>query len=857
MEHLLAGLYQILQGHELIVDSRQLRDPARSCFVALPGGRTHGRHFARQMAEAGVQFLLLPGHFPETTTWLSDWPFESGEWVFLSQQQLTADVFGLPPVETSLLNSPQQQYFAYRLPLPQDVLLEYYPTKESTVSLDPLLALIQALAAYHRRQLSVPLVAITGTHGKTIVKDWLSEITRQDRKVYSSPRSYNSQIGLALSVWQIRPDHELAIIEAGISQVGEMARLALISQPDFGIFTTLGEAHRAGFQDAEEQLREKWLLFAEAKWVLTSWTDLSVNPSIDQSNQKIISWRHDSSIDYSFMADWQGNLLRTDQLELPLDQLPDLAPTYHYNACCTLAAAHHLGVNYGQLLQAMPLLKPLANRLQIRAAANGSTLIDDSYNNDLTSLAAALDFVNARNPEQPITLFLSDLLQSGQSEEELYQKVAALIRNRVMRLFTVGTAIKHLSSLVPEIPSSYFASVSDLLQELPNWDFQNEIILIKGARVFGLEQLSDYLLQRNHRTRLEINLESLRHNLLHYRQQLQPGVGMAVMVKASAYGSGDLAVARLLASERVDYLIVAYTDEGIALREGGLSGRIMVLNPSPDQLKLLQRYHLEPVLHNFPLLEVALTQRPRLPIHLEFDTGMSRLGFQVDEVARLISLLQTAGQTSITSVFSHLAASEDQSEDDFTNLQAGQFKNICDQLKSAGISYDRRHLLNSNGISRFPGYQFEMVRLGIGLYGVSDQTLAVGLRPALSLKTHITAVRELEAGQTISYGRHGQLEQKGRIGVLSIGYADGLPRLAGKGRFSVKIGDHLAPILGAVCMDMCMVDLSQLPEIEVGAEVTIFGPDHPIKLLAEAAQTIPYEILTGVGARVHRIYIGE
>lgn len=888
MDHLLAKLYPILQGHELIVDSRQLRDPAHSCFFALPGERTHGRHFVRQQLAAGVRFVLLPGHYPEATDWLQDWPFSSDEWVLVSAEELAADLFVLPQVSSPLpgpttlteatqeigkaqaspvnhcqllektAGAPTRPLHAYRLPLAEDALLEYFPNSAlGAVKHDPLLALLQALAAYHRQQLSVPVLAITGTHGKTIVKDWLTEIIQPAKVVYSSPRSYNSQIGLALSVWQIQPQHELAIIEAGISQSGEMDRLALICQPNYGLFTTLGEAHRAGFKNAQEQLSEKWRLFAQTEWVLTSTLEISKHPAIANWTPQLKSWQHDTSVDYSFMADWQGNLLRSEGLELPLDQLPDLAPTYHYNACCALAAAHLLGLKYEQLLQAMPLLKPLANRLQLRAAANGSTLIDDSYNNDLTSLSAALDFADARSPQQAITLFLSDLLQSGQSTEELYQKVASLVSQRVKRLFLVGTDIQLLMNLVPDIPCFYFSSLTDLLKALPNWSFQNEVILIKGARTFGLDQLSDYLLQRRHRTQLEINLEALHHNLLQYRQQLQPGVALAVMVKASAYGSGDLAVARLLAREKVDYLIVAYTDEGIALRKGGISGRIMVLNPDPEQFELLQTYQLEAVLHNFSLLQAALAQSPPLPLHLEFDTGMSRLGFQTTEVAQVIQSLKAAGQASVSTLFSHLAASEEQAQDNFTQAQALDFTTICEQFAAAGIAIDRRHLLNSNGISRFPNYQFEMVRLGIGLYGISDQTLANSLRPALCLKTHISAIRPLPAGQTVSYGRHGKRSKDGRIGVLSIGYADGLPRLAGKGRFSVKIGQQLAPIIGAVCMDMCMLDLSEIPQAEVGSEAIIFGPDHPIELLAEAAQTIPYEILTGVGSRVHRIYVGE
>ncbi|MEM7574407.1 MAG: alanine racemase [Bacteroidota bacterium] len=891
MDHLLAKLYSILQGHDLIVDSRQLREPARSCFFALPGERTHGRHFVRQLVAAGVRFVLLPGHYPEATDWLQDWPFSPGEWVLLSTEELAADLFVLPQVlplspELPPLNESQQAahkasplqgnhrqlrektkyqqkvapaspLHAHRLPLPEDALLEYFPSTSPSVKLNSLLTLLQALAAYHRRQLTVPVLAITGTHGKTIVKDWLTEIIRPHKLVYSSPRSYNSQIGLALSVWQIRPQHELAIIEAGISQSGEMDRLALVCQPNYGIFTTLGEAHRAGFKNAQEQLSEKWRLFANAKWVLTSSLEIARHPDIDNKKSSLKTWQHDTSVDYSFMADWQGNLLRSEGLELPLNQLPDLAPTYHYNACCALAAAHNLGLKYEQLLQAMPLLKPLANRLQVRAAANGSTLIDDSYNNDLTSLSAALDFADARSPKQAITLFLSDLLQSGQSIDELYKKVARLIRQRVKRLFLVGADIQLLSTFVPEISTFYFPSLNDLLKALPNWSFQDEVILIKGARTFGLEQLSDYLLQRRHRTQLEINLEALRHNLLQYRQQLQPGVALAVMVKASAYGSGDLAVARLLAREKVDYLIVAYTDEGIALRKGGISGRIMVLNPDPEQFELLQTYQLEPVLHNLSLLQAALAQSPQLPLHLEFDTGMSRLGFQPIEVIQVIQSLKAAGQSSVSSLFSHLAASEDQGQDDFTQAQALAFIAICEQFTAAGITIDRRHLLNSNGISRFPHYQFEMVRLGIGFYGISDHNLTNSLRPALCLKTHIAAIRPLPAGQTVSYGRHGKRSRDGRIGVLSIGYADGLPRLAGKGRFSVKIGNQHAPIIGAICMDMCMIDLSDLPRAEVGCEVIIFGPNHPIVLLAEAAQTIPYEILTGVGSRVHRIYVGE
>lgn len=820
--------YAHYQKFDLVVDSRRVTDPAKTLFFALPGERVDGHDFIEGLVARGVRDFVV-----------------SAAWFRLQSSQ--ADVLKAMPFASPTLE------------------LSTFPNVQFTVTND-VLDLLQQLAAHHRSQFNIPVIAITGSNGKTIVKDWMVSLLRQKYRVCASPRSYNSQIGVALSVWQLDKTHEIAVFEAGISQAGEMERLAKIIQPTAGIFTNLGTAHQAGFADEAQKLTEKMSLFRGVTWLLVPFDEKAIIAEAERQHISCQTWLHDRSVDYHFMRDQQGDNLRLGKFDLLLrGYLPGFPSILRRNAINALAAAHLLGLNQQELLTGAANLQPLDLRLEVRAGRNGCTIINDTYSNDLTSLAAALQFATSQSGEAPITLVLTDLPESGKTPQELYAQVARLIAGRVNRLIGVGAAIPLLATALiklqagAEIQLDFYPTTEALERKLPALHFNHETILLKGARAFGLERLVGQLTQRKHRTQLEIDLTALDHNLATYKASLGQGVKLAVMVKASAYGSGSIPVARLLDDRRVDYLIVAYSDEGVQLREAGISSPIMVLNPEAGELRLLQEFALEPVVADFAMLTALSHENTGglTKVHLEFDTGMRRLGFSAADAGAVAQRLLDYPHLKMASVFTHLAASENPRHDAYTQQQIEEYTTIVQDLKRSGLVVPLRHVLNTNGVSRFPAAQFELVRLGIGFYGFGDVERANDLQPALRLTARLSGIRELPAGATVGYGRRGELKRASRIGVLSIGYADGLPRLAGEGNFSVLVHQQLAPIVGSVCMDMCMVDVTDIPTAQLNDEAIIFGPEHPIEQLAAAAQTIPYEILTGIGERVHRVYMGE
>jgi alanine racemase len=785
-------LYQTYQAYDLLVDSRRLTDPGQTLFFALPGQRVDGHDFIPQLLTAGVQHFVVGEHYQAR-----------------------------PQVQTTV-----EKQRGRGTPVFHQVT-------------DPL-AVLQALAAHHRRQFDVPVLAITGSNGKTIVKDWLVQLMGNRFNVCASPRSFNSQIGVPLSVWRLRTEHDLAIFEAGVSERGEMARLAEIIRPTCGLFTMLGSAHDAGFPDRDTKHREKIGLFKGAEWVAVSADD---NDSIRLLRM--------ADIDPLTFLGIDGRLLEVEEVPLKLN-FPDLPGIYLENAYAAVAGAYGLGLPPEEIRRRLPGLRPLSNRLEQREGNNGGIVINDSYSNDLSALAAALDFAAAQNPFSGLTLILGTLQPSsfnlpGTSVPAENPAVSQLLEGSVTRLITVGKSNVDLSA------EQHFATPEDLLAAIgKDLCFGAETILVKGASVEQLDRVADALSRKQHQTLLRLDLAALRHNFQTYRQSVS--AGMIVMVKASAYGGGALPVARALAAAGADYLAVAYPDEGRSLREGGVKLPIMVLNAEPGTFSRCVTDALEPVVH-----EVSALRRARaygLKAHLELDTGMARLGFQTNALGALLEELNREDHTeTIASVFTHLAASEDPAHDVFTQQQLADFDTAYALIAEQVHSAPPRHVLNSNGISRFPDRAYEMVRLGIGLYGIGDATRGEALRPALQLLTHITRVYDRPAGNSVGYGRKGRLSRPSRVAVLPLGYADGLPRLAGEGGFSVRIGEHLAPIIGTVCMDMTTIDVTDLPDhISDGTEVTIFGASHSIELLATAAQTIPYEILTGIGSRVHRIY---
>ena len=786
------ALYATYRNYDLVVDSRRLLRPEETLFFALPGRRADGHDFIPELFRAGVRHFVVRPDFGARTQ-------VQGE---LSEEQWR---------ETTLLKT------------------------------DSPLRLLQALAAHHRRRFSIPVLAITGSNGKTIVKDWVAQLLSRRFSVCASPRSFNSQIGVPLSVWRLRPEHQVAIFEAGVSAAGEMARLAEIIRPTCGLFTMLGSAHDAGFPDRETKHREKLSLFAGAEWVAVA--------ADDTDSVRLLRMADIHPLTFLGV---EGRFLEVDEEALRID-FPDLPGIYLENAYAAAAAAYELGLDKATLRDEISGLRPLTNRLEQREGRRGGVVINDSYSNDLSALAAALDFAVAQNPFERLTLILGTL-QAGSSNAPCTRgrarmnELQQLLAGRVDRLITLG------DSYAPTETTIHYATPEALLATLDTIDTDQETILVKGASYERLGRVADALSRKQHQTLLRLDLTALRHNFQAY--QRTAGTGMIVMVKASAYGGGSLPVARALAAAGADRLAVAYPDEGRTLREGGLTLPVMVLNAEAATYGRCAADRLEPVVHQVHDLRRA--RAAGLRVHLELDTGMGRLGFQPGDIAALIRELAGADYGPlIASVFTHLAAAEDAIHDDFTRAQLAAFDAAYARIAAALPQPPPRHALNTNGISRFPNHAYEFVRLGIGLYGIGDAIKAVELKPALRLVTHVTRIYDRPAGDSVGYGRRGKLARPSRIAVLPVGYADGLPRLAGEGRFSVKIGDQTAPTIGSVCMDMATIDVTDLPTVRDGDEVVLFGPDHPIELLAAAAQTIPYEILTGIGPRVHRVYSEE
>ncbi|WP_081867821.1 alanine racemase [Hymenobacter sp. IS2118] len=767
------------------------------------------------------------------------------------------------------------------------------------------LAALQAVAAAHRATFAGPVFGITGSNGKTIVKEWLAQLLSPDEDICRSPRSYNSQVGVPLSVWELLPErHTLGIFEAGISEVGEMARLATVIQPTEGIFTTLGTAHDAGFASAQEKLLEKLQLFQGPRFqrlfychdqelvrhaVATqqlpgfSWTRHAGQPAdiyfaLDQS----------TSGSTSLHARYAGTGLGA-AFTLPFSDEPSVE-----NALHCLAVLLHRQLEPAEIQRRLARLHPVAMRLEMKLGRHDSYLLDDTYNNDLAGLALALNTLGRQSRPGRRTLILSDVLESGLSGAELYSRVAALLPAAgVTRLVGIGEEISRELTIInyklkseieegPDTPNTStnqdsflifnsqflietYPTTEAFLAQLDPAAFAREVILIKGARRFGFERIVAALQAQQHGTVLEVNLDALAHNLQHYRRQLQPATKLMVMVKAFAYGAGSYEVASLLEFQRADYLAVAYPDEGVALREAGISLPIMVMNPAPDSFGALQHYRLEPEIYSFEMLAEYLAAFPPAaspgpPIHLKLDTGMRRLGFDEADLPALVALLgQQAARLPIASIMTHLAAADDDAHDDFTQTQLAAFRRMATALETALGYAVLKHALNSAGILRFPAAHFDMVRLGIGLYGVDASGRdTAALHPVSQLRTTISQIKTLPAGHTVGYGRRGAAAaSERRIATLAIGYADGYDRRFGNGAGLALIHGQRAPVVGSVCMDMCMVDVTHIAQARAGDVALLFGEGLPLPELAGRIGTIAYELLTNVSERVKRVFVSE
>lgn len=718
---------------------------------------------------------------------------------------------------------------------------------------------LQQLAAWHRTYFSLPVIGITGSNGKTIVKEWLAQLIGPDFLVCKSPKSFNSQLGVPVSVWNLAPAHTLGIFEAGISKLDEMVVLENIIQPTIGIFTNLGLAHDAGFESQSQKMAEKLKLFCQTPVLIleNSFAQQWSNEiKTNCPNTKLIIW------------EWIENRSGASTLRMGGTDysfvLPFSDQASQQNLGNALAASITLGIGASELFGRLANLSSPDMRLSLKDGQHGMLIVDDSYTNDLAGLEAALQFAHLqRKPGQSLSVVLSDLENNTLNESTIWNSVHELLKTyQVNSLVSIGQPRKGREG-EDNIVQYHFSNVAEAVAGLKSNQLENQVVLIKGSRKFGLEKLVKAWQKKIHGTQLEINLDALIQNLNFYRGQLPPGTAVMAMVKALGYGSGGEEIARALAYHRVDYLAVAYVDEGVMLRQSGIQTPIMVMNPTPDSLEELIRHQLEPEIYSFRMLDafietVSNLQPIAIPgIHLKIDTGMHRLGFDFALADSLAERIAAHSFIRVLSVFSHLAGADSDELNDYSHSQINRFESVCSILQSRLKSNFKRHLLNSAGILRFPEATYEMVRLGIGLYGVEvNSWFQDQLEPVSTLKTTISQITSLKKGETVGYGRIGILERDSQIATLAIGYADGFRRAFSKGKAKVKIGNTWVPVVGNVCMDMTMVDVTDC-QAEEGDEVIIFDGVESLESLSMAANTIPYEILTGIGQRVKRVFFRQ
>ncbi|MEN9336409.1 MAG: hypothetical protein RLZZ500_1396 [Bacteroidota bacterium] len=725
------------------------------------------------------------------------------------------------------------------------------------------LTALQDFAAKYRSNFTFPIIGITGSNGKTIVKEWLNFLLSPDYNIIRSPKSYNSQVGVPLSVLGINEKHNLGIFEAGISTVDEMVHLEKIIRPTIGILTNIGSAHDEGFHDAGEKIKEKLKLFPSVEVLI-----LNKNRTIEaflSPKVKTFTWSSDDGkADVFIMANE-----KPDQTELRITYqkqcfkviIPFSDQASIENAIHCLMLMLYLQYDEAVIQARMQQLYPVEMRLKVKNGTHNTRLIDDSYSSDFQSLKIALDFLESQQQYKKKTLILSDIFQSGLNNDELYAQVSFLIvTNQINRVIAIGPTISGYQRKFPNCLA--FPTTEAFLEVMDTLPFANETILIKGARHFHFEEIVTALEEKTHETVLEINLNAISHNLNFYKTKLQPDTKLMVMVKAFSYGNGGYEIAKLLAHHKVDYLGVAFADEGIALKQAGIELPIMVMNPESTSYHSLIQYGLEPEIYSLKGLNafVKLAEEKRLkhfPIHIKLDTGMHRLGFMEDDIPQLIARLQQTQAVEVKSILSHLAASDNMTFVDFTLDQIKLYKFLSEQLMTALNIQPIRHILNTSGISNFGQAQFDMVRLGIGLYGVSnDEDEQKLLEQVATLKSIISQIRVIEPGESVGYSRRFMAERLTRVATVPIGYADGISRHWGNGNGYVTIKNKKAPILGSVCMDMLMVDVTDI-DCKEGNEVIIFGKDPSVMHMAKVLGTIPYEIMTSISQRVKRIFYRE
>jgi Alr-MurF fusion protein len=790
---------------EVAIDSRNILQPDNALFVALRGAKFDGHAFIPSVFDLGVRTFLVSMDY-EPSGELADATF-------------------------------------IKVPNP--------------------LSGLQALAAFQRNLFSNPLIAITGSNGKTIIKEWLGQLLGQEYAVAKSPKSYNSQVGVPLSVFGINSYHKVAIMEAGVSRKGEMQTLAAILKPDLGIFTNIGTAHEEGFDSIEQKLAEKATLFNDVKLLIYRKDHQLIDNYLtaNYSKTQLISWSGEVGADYILSVkkevDRSKIIAVAPNMSVSTFIVPFTDEASLENIRHAITASFAVGLTAKTIQEGLRHLKAVDMRLTLKPGPNESLLIDDTYNNDLAGLKLALDFMAAQRPKRRKILIMSDLLQVG-NISQVYSEIEKLLEfHQIDKLIGVGEDMP-LHGWGGRFDRQFFPDTDALLEALEEQAFDNDLILITGARRFGFEAIVNRLQQRIHGTTLEINLNALTHNYNFYKSRIGKEIKVMVMVKAFAYGGGAIEIANHLQQLQADYLAVAYTDEGVALREQGIRLPIMVLNPVQESFFNLDKYQLEPVVYS-PAFFRQLANYCRhhgihIKAHLDLDTGMHRLGFEERHLEELKTLIQEHPYISIGSLYTHLVGADESVHEAFTREQLDKFLHMCTAIQKVIPYKPLRHALNSAGIIQYPEYHLDMIRLGIGLYGVEvSGKFDRQLKPISTLKTTISQIKELALGQTIGYGRKGVMPTDGQIATIAIGYADGYDRRFSNGNGYVLIGKYTAPVIGNVCMDMTMIDITGIPAKE-GDEVIIYGSEIPLKELASRIGTIPYELLTNISGRVKRVY---
>ena len=798
---------------DILIDSRKLIFPKNVLFIALVSKRNNGHKYIKELLKKGVRYFIVSEITPE------------------------------------IQNNKVASFFI----------------------VDNTLVALQKLTAFHRAQFDLPVIGITGSNGKTVIKEWLYQLLSSDKQVIRSPKSYNSQIGVPLSVWQINKNHNIGIFEAGISQPDEMQYLQPIINPDIGIFTNIGEAHNENFLNIYQKIGEKLKLFTKAKMLIYSSNHKKIKEVLIKSeilkNLKSFSWGYEPEDNLVLKKITKRD--KTTTISASYNN-SDVAIDIPFTDGASIENATHcwatmLCLNYDQssITEKISRLHPVAMRLELKEGVNNCTIINDSYNSDINSLGIAIDFINQQNQHKDKIVVLSDILQSGKSDIDLYSEVNNLLKQKnITKLIGIGPAISRQAARF-ELDATFFESTADFLSNYSFTNFANQTILLKGARIFEFERINKLLQQKVHETVFEINLNALINNLNYFRSKLKPGVQVMAMVKAFSYGSGSFEIANVLQYHNTSYLAVAYADEGVELRRAGINLPIMVMNPEGHAFDTMIKHQLEPEIFNFRALQLleetikngSIPLNKPVKVHIKLDTGMHRLGFSEEEIEPLLERLKRNDLIYVQSVFSHLAASDKPEFDNFTREQINRFDKMSSQIAKSSNHPILKHIVNSAGIERFPEAHFNMVRLGIGLYGTEYETNK-NMENVVCLRSTISQIKIIKKGESVSYNRSWTAMKDTKIGVVSVGYADGLIRNLGNGNLNLWINNQPAPIIGDICMDMCMVDLTGINASE-GDDVVVFNKAHRISELAEKAGTITYEILSRISRRVKRIYYYE